>query len=91
MNRFGTFVIKPQFSQARGFSEGLAAVRTLPGGGFIYIDTYGNQAFPGEFEYASRFVMGLANVKNWDKFKYESQWIDRKGRVIFDSRIPAGR
>jgi hypothetical protein len=62
----GALVIKPQFSAAGPFSEGLARVEVKEGDKFKfktgYIDKDGKMKIPLQFEQGSDFSGGLAPV-----------------------------
>ena len=57
----GAIVIKPQFDEAKRFSEELAIVRD--GGKYGYIDKRGKYIIKPQFEAAGRFSEGVASVK----------------------------
>ena len=67
-------VIKPQFDDAKEFTEGLAAVKLDKKWG--YIDRTGRYVIKPRFDYACSFAEGLAAVKLDKKWGY----IDRTGR-----------
>lgn len=93
INRNGEMKIKPQFSSANTFSEGLAAVvphdsvnEPLPGLGLTrngssnllgYIDSVGKVVIPAQFEAAHEFHGGFAAVKK-DKWGY----VDKTGALL---------
>jgi|GEM_PF-2762383 len=62
INRKGDLVIKPQFSRARAFSEGLAPVSDT---GWRYINKNGDVAIPKAFQCAYSFTGGLALVETY--------------------------
>ena len=74
----GKLVIKPQFIDAREFSEGLARVWVAGGKGrWGYVDLTGKMAIPAQFEWAEDFSEGLAVVKIDGKkvpYPYYSTW-----------------
>jgi hypothetical protein len=80
----GNVVIAPQFSDARSFSEGLAAVTfsrwidSRPRPTWFYIDKSGKQCIDGLFEEALEFSEGVARVKLNKKMGV----IDKSGRFV---------
>jgi hypothetical protein len=56
----GAYVKHPIFERAEDFADGLAPVEQT---GYHFIDTRGEQAFPGRFAQASPFFKGLAHVQ----------------------------
>ena len=76
----GKLVIKPQFIDAREFSEGLARVWVAGGKGrWGYVDLTGKMAIPAQFEWAEDFSEGLAVVKIDGKYGV----IDKTGQLLF--------
>lgn len=69
----GRVVIVPQFDDARGFHEGLAAVRI--GTRWGYVDTTGRFAVPLRYLEAGDFSRGRAVIRNGDRYGL----IDRSG------------
>lgn len=81
INKAGEWVIKPQFSRARGFSEGLAGVEI--DGKWGYIDKNGNLIIKPQFSRAGDFSGGLAKVRvdiNWG-------YIDRTGKIVIQPQF----
>ena len=85
LDRQGRVAIKPQFSSAEPFSDGLAAVG-LPnddGNGELYgyIDTSGKMVVPAIYSVVAPFVAGLGVVTTTDG---EVIVIDKQGNHIMD-------
>lgn len=82
----GNIAILPQWTYAEDFSEGFAVVGN-PSGPFWYINRQGIRAFPGQFDAASPFFKGLADVKlsSTDAAQAHADYayIDTTGRRIF--------
>jgi len=57
----GRVVVRPQFTQASPFSQGLAAVQT--GGRYGYIDAAGKWVIAPRFDAAGKFADGIAPVR----------------------------
>lgn len=68
MDKTGRIVIKPQFDEAKDFSEGLAVVRI--GHKYGYIDKTGRMVITPQFDEAREFSEGLAAVKSNDKYGF---------------------
>lgn len=97
INKSGTFVIKPQFSTAQDFSNGLATVILNPNfgfskEGFAYIDKEGKIVlsfdYPKEFSMVNDFENGLAWVEQYgnDVSKLQNTlygYIDKTGTYIW--------
>ena len=77
INRTGEYVVEPKYSEADGFSEGLAAVRQ-PNDKYIFIDRKGKRAIRREYDYARSFSEGLACVMINGKYGF----IDKSGKVV---------
>jgi GYF domain 2/WG containing repeat len=77
IDRTGNQVIKPQFSKARVFSEGLAAVKRRDEK-WGYIDKTGKMVIEPEFDSASPFKDGKASVT----LDGNEKMIDRTGHVV---------
>jgi hypothetical protein len=80
----GKVVIRPRYKYAESFSEGLAVVGDEAE--FWYIDTRGDDAFPGKFAAASPFFKGLAHVRFVSPGSAEANefaYIDRNGQPVF--------
>ena len=73
----GRTAIEPAFLDARGFSEGLAAVRVAAGWG--YIDRNGDWVIPPGFSAAAPFAEGRAAVRD---FSGHWGYIDPTGRLV---------
>ena len=84
IDQSGSIVIKPQFDAARGFSQGLAAVKA---GWFSkkwgYIDTTGKYVIKRTFDEVRDFVEELACVQVDGKWGY----IDKSGKVAIEHRF----
>lgn len=59
----GTVIIPPLFTDAKGFTEGLAAVQDADSGKWGYIDRTGNFVIQPQFKMAFPFSEGLAAVE----------------------------
>ena len=80
IDRDAQVVVDLQYDDARGFSEGLAAVQV--GEEWGYIDESGNMVIAPQFLFAAEFGDGLALVGgSWDRF-----YIDGTGEIA----IPQG-
>lgn len=81
MDDKGNTVIEPRFSLGLEFLEGRAPV--LAGKKWRYIDSTGEQAFPGEFGVAERFSEGRAlAIVAPRRYGY----IDVTGRVVVEGK-----
>lgn len=80
IDKTGEYAVKPQFSGAGDFSEGLAPVRSPQSGSYGYIRKDGTLAVQPRYENAAPFRDGLAAVS--DKGKYG--FIDKSGKVVID-------
>lgn len=81
----GKLVIKPQYSDARPFKDGLAAVYFNEKWG--YIDSKGKIVVPIQFKQVCDFSEGLAAVQNnWFNYGY----IDKKGKYIIKPQFSWG-
>lgn len=72
-------VVPPQYSDAFGFSEGLAAVKV--GDKWGYIDRNGATVIQPQFAQAWEFSDGLASVKLEEKSPLFG-FIDRRGKLV---------
>lgn len=79
----GHWVINPQFDQVTAFNDGLAAVRTGPGG-WGFINKRGDFVIPPQFVSASEFSDGLAAVSLDGK---QRGYIDRSGKFVISPRF----
>lgn len=79
----GKEVIKPIFSKAAPFSEGLARVKLKHGGKWGYIDHSGFFVIEPSFEHAYDFYNGLAVVSK--TFRGEKKLIDQHGNEVLKS------
>jgi len=84
IDHFGHYVIKPDFDDAKLFSDGLAGVRI--DSEWKYIDRAGTQAFQLIFEQVTPFQDGLA----WVRLRAKSGYIDKTGNMIIYSRLYYG-
>jgi hypothetical protein len=87
IDKTGEIIIKPQFDDARQFSEGLACVNfgatrnkegILVGGKWGYIDKSGSIIIELQYEDVYSFSEGLAAVMINGKWGY----IDKKGKIV---------
>lgn len=76
INEKGLLVIKPQFSEVRNFSQGLAVVKIGDKWGFI--DKTGKLIIRPDYSDAYDFSQGLAAVKLGDKWGY----INKTGKAL---------
>jgi len=76
INRSGNFVIKPQFSDAQDFKEGMAPVRFNVKWG--YINKKGQLAVKPKYIDIDAFSEGLARVKSRNKYGF----IDKTGKEV---------
>jgi hypothetical protein len=83
IERTGKYAIKPQFSVAAEFSEGLAAVKSPQNAYYGFIRKDGTMAIKAEYEDAVSFSEGLALVylKNFWGF------IDTAGKIAIDLKF----
>ena len=77
IDKAGEYVIKPQFSQARIFSEGLASVKRRDEK-WGYIDKTGQMVIEPQFDWANPFKNGHASVR----IDGNEKVIDRTGRIV---------
>lgn len=82
----GSFVIAPQYEQARDFSEGLAAVEYKMNR-WKFIDSDNKAAFPNEITFAYSYKNGLVVVQQRGDGLYGL--IDKKARWVFPPRYGA--
>ena len=85
VDRAGKLIIPAQFAEARGFSDGLAAVKVESSWG--YIDRAGKLVIAAQFSEARNFANGLAAVKIKDTWGY----IDRSGKVAIPAQFSEAR
>ena len=83
IDKTGAFVIKPQFRDAKPFSEGLAEVATGGYGSVGYIDKAGRMVISPQFDGGFPFSEGLAAVKVGGKYGY----IDPDGNMVIDPQF----
>lgn len=84
IDRYGRFLLNPVYDEAKGFSNGLAAVRV--GWQWGYIDTLGNWAYQPQFIYAGYFREDIAQVKlgnSYNTYRGKQAYINREGDVIW--------
>lgn len=82
----GNMVIPPQFSKVQGFSEGLAAVKTLEGK-WGFINKQGKMVLPAIYSSEpSYFQEGLAVIKKKDM---TCCYIDTTGNIVFNGLADA--
>ncbi len=84
IDRYGRFVINPVYDEAKGFSNGLAAVRI--GWEWGYIDTLGSLVYQPQFAYAGYFREQIARVKlgsTYNTYRGKQAYINREGDVIW--------
>lgn len=84
IDKTGNYIIKPQFSQAHNFSEGLAAVGI--NGKWGYIDKTGQFAINPIFDYAYGFSDGLAQVMNIGKSSDKPKYFRSDKDIIVEPR-----
>lgn len=77
IDRTGKFVVKPQFFEARKFTENLAAVRPATKWGFI--NSAGKYVIKPAFDEVNTFMEGMAYVRTGDK----TGFVDTKGNVKY--------
>lgn len=84
MDKTGKVIIKPQFKNANGFNEGLAAVSDAPGN-WGYVNKKGEFVIKPTYISASRFNEGIAVVSK-GKSAYDAEKltgaIDKTGKLI---------
>ena len=80
IDKAGTMVIAPQFSEAWKFSEGLAAVKIDGKWGFI--DKSGQMVIPPRYPAANSFYEGLVSVNNGRSWSWS--YIDRTGKYVWE-------
>lgn len=76
----GKVIIEPQFDDAKGFSEGLAAVQINREWGFI--NESGSLVIQPQFTYVNNFSEGLARINENRQFGY----INAKGQILIEPR-----
>jgi hypothetical protein len=87
----GNVVIKPSFSRAKPFSNGLAAVETAQNVGSLhkyrwgYIDSSGSFVIPPKYIEAGAFSCGLAAVKS--ERTHQTSYINDQGKVVWKSVV----
>ncbi|HEY9602789.1 MAG TPA: WG repeat-containing protein [Allocoleopsis sp.] len=73
IQKTGQIALKPQFSFASDFFEGLAAVKV--GNRYAYIDKMGKVVIEPQFDEAGAFSEGLARMRVDNKWRYiSSKW-----------------
>jgi hypothetical protein len=82
IDKSGLIQISPQFAEAQRFSDDLAVVGDKTGKSW-YINLRGERAFAGDFEEASPFFKGLANVRLPSTVRERFAYIDKTGRIVF--------
>jgi hypothetical protein len=88
IDRTGTIRIKPQFSRAWGFRDGLAPVQRAINQPWGYINTKGEYVIEPRFGRAAEFSEGLAGVSLGTEGAPTSfDVIDTTGRVVFQQTI----
>ncbi len=86
INEKGKIVIKPRFSVAGNFSEGLAKVRD-DDSWFYYIDEGGKTITGKEhYRYADDFSEGLAAVQG-ENAEDKIGFIDKKGKIVIEPKF----
>lgn len=85
MDKKGKLVLKPEFSGASRFSEGLAAVQFQKAGRVGYIDETGNLVIPIQFDLADPFSEGLAGFMKDHKWGF----LDRTGQIVIPPKFAA--
>lgn len=80
----GNTVVKPVYSFATDYSEGLARVEA--NGKTGYIDKNGNEVIKPQFTFAGKFSEGLASFSENGKTGY----IDKTGKVIIKPQFSGG-
>ena len=87
---YGRIVIKPQFNQAEGFFDGLAAVQIENNEGkWGYIDKKGHIIIKPIYDSANNFSDGLALVISNNPFK--SGYIDKNGKIAIQFKFEEAR
>lgn len=81
IDKTGKVIASPQFDEALGFSEGLAAVLVKDKWGFI--DQTGKMVIQPQFEHVASFSDGLAPFQVKNKWGY----IDKTGKVVIEPRF----
>lgn len=81
IDRAGSIVVAPRFSEAYQFKEGLALVKDGPQYG--YIDSTGAMIIPPQFEDADNFSDGLALIRVGRKCGY----IDKSGHITIPAQF----
>lgn len=88
INKTGRIVIKPQYTSAADFTEGLAAVATAstPDGlqdtGWGYIRPDGTLAIPAQYTWAGPFSEGLAPICIETSGERRYGYIDQTGSIV---------
>ncbi|MEM6632833.1 MAG: WG repeat-containing protein [Bacteroidota bacterium] len=82
----GHFVINPKYAEARGFSEGLAAVKLTKGSDWGFINTRGAWVVEPGFRRVGFFEEGLCRVTlglGYNQYFDKTAYINNRGRVVF--------
>ena len=83
IDKNGKEVTPIKYHGARTFNDGLAAVQLHKDGKWGYINTDGKLVIPYKFDSAFDFENGFAQVF----YKGYKQYIDKKGKILFDIRV----
>ena len=83
INRQGKLVIPLQFDVAESFSEGLALVGS--GDERYFIDTSGKIVFRATYSVITPFTNGLARVISCEALTCQYQYINKVGKIIWQS------
>lgn len=84
IDRTGRIIVNPRYQEAKGFSEGIGAVKQ--GGLWAYIDEEFNRLTDYEFRWVDYFYQGLAEVRlgpTHGDYDGHYAYIDRNGEIVW--------
>ncbi len=82
----GTFVINPLYAEAKGFSQGLAAVKLTEDSDWGFINTNGNWVVEPGFRRVGQFKNGLCQVTlglAYNQYFDKKAYLNPYGRIVF--------
>jgi hypothetical protein len=89
IDKSGKFAIRPQFKDARDFSEGLAPVAIVEDDHekWGYVNKTGEFVIKPQFVRARRFSEGLAGVEVLKNDKLKAGYIDKTGKIVIEPQF----